>query len=67
MKSEGLGLDSVVKTTVFLQNMNDFQVVNLIYGEYFAEAAPARSCVQVMKLPKDVLIEIEFVALTSTV
>lgn len=65
LQSEGLGLDSVVKTTVFLQNMSDFQIVNAIYGEYFKENAPARSCVQVMKLPKNVLIEIEFIALAK--
>lgn len=62
LQSEELGLDSVVKTTVFLRNMDDFQIVNTIYGEYFKEDAPARSCVQAVKLPKDVLIEIEFIA-----
>lgn len=59
LRSEGLGFDSVVKTTVFLKDMADFQVMNSIYGEYFGEAAPARSCVQAAKLPKDALVEIE--------
>lgn len=57
-----LTMDSVVKTTVFLKDLNDFQVVNGIYGEYFKDQAPARACVQVVKLPKDVMIEIEAIA-----
>ncbi|MEN6412686.1 MAG: RidA family protein [Veillonellales bacterium] len=63
LQSEGLRFDSVVKTTVFLRSMDDFRIVNSIYGEYFIEGAPARSCVQAVKLPKDVLIEIEFIAI----
>lgn len=51
-----------VKTTVFLADMNDFATVNKIYAEYFTGEAPARSCVQVAKLPKDGLVEIEAIA-----
>ncbi|MBP2657809.1 MAG: reactive intermediate/imine deaminase [Firmicutes bacterium] len=62
LASEGLTMDSVVKTTVFLKDLNDFQIVNGIYGQYFKEQAPARACVQVVKLPKDVMVEIEAIA-----
>lgn len=58
-------LDNVIKTTVFLKNMDDFVAVNEIYGEYFTVKMPARSAVQVAKLPKDALIEIEAVALVD--
>lgn len=54
--------DKVVKTTVFITNMADFGIVNKIYGEYFKEHKPARSCVAVKNLPKDALIEIEVIA-----
>lgn len=60
--SAGLTMDSVVKTTVFLKDLNDFQIVNGIYGQYFTAQAPARACVQVVKLPKDVMVEIEAIA-----
>ncbi|MBW7887567.1 MAG: RidA family protein [Bacteroidetes bacterium] len=56
-------LKHVVKTTVFLKNFNDFAAMNEIYGNYFGEAAPARSTVEVVRLPKDALVEIEVVAL----
>lgn len=59
LKSENLSLGNVVKTTVFLTDMNDFQTVNQVYGEYFSQDAPARSCIQVARLPKDVSVEIE--------
>jgi len=62
LADQGLTLESVVKTTVFLKDLNDFQVVNAIYGKYFSEQAPARACVQVVKLPKDVMVEIEAIA-----
>jgi len=62
LASQDLGLDRVVKTGVFLQNMEDFQTVNRIYGEYFNSQPPARACVQVARLPKDVLVEIEAIA-----
>ena len=52
----------VVKTTVFLKNMNDFAAMNEVYGKYFGEASPARSTVEVARLPKDVMVEIEVIA-----
>ncbi|MBP2641395.1 MAG: ridA [Firmicutes bacterium] len=60
---QNVSMENVVKTTVFLANMNDFQTVNGIYAEYFSKEAPARSCVQVAKLPKDALVEIEAIAI----
>lgn len=60
---QGLSVDNVVKTGVFLKDMNDFQIVNAIYGEYFSKEEPARACVQIAKLPKDVLVEIEAIAI----
>lgn len=58
------GLDQVVKTTVFLQNMGDFAAMNAIYAQYFAEPYPARSAIQVAALPKNAQVEIEAVAIT---
>ena len=58
----GLTLSHVVKTTVFLKDMNDFAAMNEVYAKYFPVAAPARSTVQVAGLPKDALVEIELVA-----
>jgi 2-iminobutanoate/2-iminopropanoate deaminase len=58
----GAELSDVVKTTVFIKDLNDFARVNEIYAEYFSEPYPARSCVEVSRLPKDVLIEIEAIA-----
>ena len=55
-------LQHVIKTTVFLKDMNDFQVMNEVYAEYFNQDPPARSAVEVARLPKDVLIEMECVA-----
>ena len=55
----------VVKTTVFLKDMNDFAAMNEIYTKYFSESSPARSAVQVARLPKDALVEIEVIALIS--
>ena len=63
LEAAGGSLDRVVKTTLFIKDMNDFQVINKIYGEYFKEPYPARSCVEVARLPKDVQVEIEAVAL----
>lgn len=65
LKSEGFDFSNVIKTTVFLKDLNDFEKVNGIYANYFSEPYPARSCVEVAKLPKEVLIEIEFVAATK--
>ncbi|MCQ6268500.1 RidA family protein [Fictibacillus sp. WQ 8-8] len=58
--------EQVVKTTVFIKNMDDFGTINEVYGEYFSEHKPARSCVEVARLPKDVQIEIEVIALVKT-
>ena len=58
----GASCSSVVKTTIFLKSMGDFPKVNAIYGNYFAENPPARSTVEVARLPKDVLVEVEAIA-----
>jgi 2-iminobutanoate/2-iminopropanoate deaminase len=58
----GFARSDIVKTTVFIRNMNDFAAINAIYADFFGEARPARSCVEVARLPKDGLVEIEFVA-----
>ena len=58
----GLGLENVVKTTVFMTDFGQFGALNAIYAEYFAEPYPARSCVEVSALPKGVLVECEVVA-----
>jgi 2-iminobutanoate/2-iminopropanoate deaminase len=63
LKAAGSSLQQVVKTTVFLKNMSDFAAMNEIYGRYFTEAPPARSTVEVARLPKDVLVEIDLIAL----
>ena len=67
LKEAGSDLDKAVKTTVFLKNMNDFGAMNEVYGkpEYFGPNPPARSTVEVARLPRDVLVEIELVALAS--
>jgi len=62
LKSYSIGLENVVKTTIFLKDMNNFSRVNKIYGEYFTGQFPARSCVEVSRLPKDANIEIEAIA-----
>lgn len=62
LESQGLDFSNVVKTTVFLDNMADFNAVNEIYAQYFVEPYPARSAVEVGKLPKNALIEVEVVA-----
>lgn len=61
----GLTANNVVKTTVFLKNMNDFAAMNAVYAELFGESKPARSTVEVSRLPKDVLVEIEMIATAS--
>ncbi|WP_100374380.1 2-iminobutanoate/2-iminopropanoate deaminase [Bacillus sp. FJAT-45037] len=61
----GASLDSVVKAMVFIKDMNDFPRINEVYGEYFDTHKPARSCVEVARLPKDVLVEIEVIALVK--
>ncbi len=59
IESAGASIDNVVKTTVFIKNMDDFGKINEIYAKYFTEPFPARSCVEVARLPKDVLLEVE--------
>ena len=62
LEAAGTSMDNVVKTVVFIKNMDDFGKINEVYGKYFPEPYPARSCVEVARLPKDVLIEIEAIA-----
>ena len=62
LEEAGSSLNNVVKTSIFLKDLNDFEAVNEVYGTYFIENKPARSCVQVAKLPKDAVIEIEAIA-----
>jgi 2-iminobutanoate/2-iminopropanoate deaminase len=57
------GLGKVVRSTVYLKNMNDFAAMNTVYGKYFSTAPPARSTVEVARLPKDVLVEVDVIAL----
>lgn len=59
----GSSIEKVVKTTVFIKNMEDFGKINEIYAEYFTGTYPARSCVEVARLPKDVMLEIEAIAI----
>jgi 2-iminobutanoate/2-iminopropanoate deaminase len=63
LEASGSSLHKVVKTTVFLKNMGEFGAMNEIYGKYFSQAPPARSTVEVARLPKDVAVEIEVIAL----
>ncbi len=63
LKDCGSSISDVVKTTVFLKNLDDFKYMNEVYSEYFSENPPARSCVQVGKLPMDAVVEIELIAL----
>ncbi|WP_096156076.1 MULTISPECIES: RidA family protein [Bacillus] len=65
LESAGASLETVVKATVFIKDMNDFASINEVYGEYFSKHKPARSCVEVARLPKDVLVEIEVIALVK--
>lgn len=59
LSEAGVPVENVVKTVVFIKNMDDFSKINAIYSEFFKTDCPARSCVEVARLPKDVLIEIE--------
>ena len=63
LEAAGSGLGKVVRCTVFLKNMSDFGAMNGVYGKYFSSAPPARSTVEVARLPKDVLVEIDAIAL----
>lgn len=64
LEAAGANLHHIIKTTVFLKDLNDFAAMNEVYGRYFVSAPPARSTVQVARLPKDALLEIEVVAAT---
>ena len=61
LEEAGSDLNSVVKATIFISDMNEFQQINEVYGSYFSDHQPARSCVEVARLPKDVKVEIEVV------
>ena len=63
LESQGSSMDRVIKTTVFIKNMDDFSKINEIYTTFFSKDFPARSCVEVARLPKDVMIEVEAIAL----
>lgn len=65
LEAAGSSLDNVVKTTVFMKDMNDFVAMNEVYASYFGEHKPARSAVEVARLPKDVKIEIEVLAVVK--
>ena len=62
LKEAGADFSNVVKTTVFIKDMNEFAQINEVYAEYFGEYKPARACVEVARLPKDVKVEIELIA-----
>ena len=62
LTAAGSDISKVVTTTVFIKNMDDFAAINAIYAQYFTEPFPARSCVEVARLPKDVLLECEAIA-----
>ncbi|PAQ14861.1 reactive intermediate/imine deaminase [Bacillaceae bacterium SAOS 7] len=65
LQEAGASLQTVIKATVFLADMEDFATVNEVYGHYFADHKPARSCVEVARLPKDAKVEIEVIALVK--
>ncbi len=65
LESQGSGMEQIIKTTVFIKNMDDFAKVNEVYATFFEKDFPARSCVEVARLPKDVLIEVEAIALKT--
>ena len=62
LEAAGTSVDNVIKTTVFIKEMNDFGAINEVYAKYFTEPYPSRSCVEVARLPKDVMLEIEAIA-----
>ena len=62
VEASGSSMEKVVKTTVFIKEMNDFAAINEVYAKFFPEPFPARSCVEVARLPKDVMLEIECIA-----
>ncbi len=65
LEDAGSSMENVVKTTLFIKNMNDFATINEIYAKFFTGDFPARSCVEVARLPKDVLLELEVVAIKN--
>lgn len=65
LQEAGASFETVVKATVFIKSMDDFAALNEVYGEYFTTNKPARSCVEVARLPKDALVEIEVIALVK--
>jgi 2-iminobutanoate/2-iminopropanoate deaminase len=65
LEAAGASLDAVVKTTVFLADMDDFSAMNEVYGQYFSENPPARATVQAARLPRDARVEIEVIALAG--
>lgn len=65
LESAGRDMSDIIKTTVFIKNMDDFAKVNEVYATFFEGEYPARSCVEVARLPKDVLIEIEAIAIVK--
>ncbi|QAA31524.1 RidA family protein [Clostridium manihotivorum] len=62
LEQAGSSLENIIKATIFLKNIDDFGSVNEVYGEFFKENPPARSCVEISRLPKDAVIEIEVIA-----
>ncbi len=65
LQEAGSSMDQVVKTTVFIKEMNDFGAINEVYAEFFSGDFPSRSCVEVARLPKDVMIEMEAIAIKN--
>lgn len=65
LTAAGASFETVIKATVFIKSMDDFAAINEVYGEYFSTNKPARSCVEVARLPKDALVEIEVIALVK--
>lgn len=65
LEAAGTGMDKVVKTTVFIKEMNDFAAINEVYAKFFPSPFPSRSCVEVARLPKDVMLEIEAIAVNK--
>jgi len=63
LEAAGSNLEKVIKTTLFIKNMNDFSLINEVYGEFFKQNFPARACVEVARLPKDANVEVEAVGL----
>lgn len=62
LEAAGSNMDKIIKTTVFIKNMDDFAAINTVYASFFTAEPPARSCVEVARLPKDVLVEVEAIA-----